>query len=77
MKICRHFRLPDQVIQGCAAGRIAFLDCGLGCKAYDPDPDPQSRHYCELLNWEGTDATLESAQEHQGEPPAGRLSQHP
>jgi hypothetical protein len=56
MKICRHFRLPEQVIQGCAVGRIAFLDCGLGCTSYDPDPDPKSRNPHALRAWEGAES---------------------
>jgi hypothetical protein len=58
VKICRHFRLPHQIIRGCAVGRIAFFDCGLGCRSYNPDPDPQSRNFDELLAWEGAEATL-------------------
>ena len=43
MIICRHFCRPEVSIHGCLAGRIAYIDCGPGCGAYDPDPDPEAR----------------------------------
>jgi hypothetical protein len=58
MKICRHFRLPHQIIRGCAVGRIAFIDCGSGCPAYDAESDPDDRHPDELRAWGGAEVTL-------------------
>ena len=43
MIICRHFTTPDVCIHGCRVGRIAYVDCGPGCTAYDPDPHPEQR----------------------------------
>jgi len=53
MIICRHFRLPEQVIHGCAAGRIAYVDCGPGCTVYEPDGEPSRRGEREIEAWAG------------------------
>jgi hypothetical protein len=53
MIICRHFCSPVEVVQGCRAGRIAYVDCGPGCSTYDPDPEPMARPTEELQDWAG------------------------
>ena len=35
MNVCRYYD-PITLLRGCAAGRIADLDCGSGCSVYDP-----------------------------------------
>jgi len=56
MIICRHFRLPEEVIHGCAAGRIAYVDCGPGCPVYDPDGAPSRRSEREIQAWAGSES---------------------
>jgi hypothetical protein len=53
MIICRHFCSPVEVVQGCRAGRIAYVDCGSGCATYDPDPEPMARPTEDLQDWAG------------------------
>ena len=36
MTVCRHFD-PINTTRGCLVGRIAFVDCGPGCRSYDPE----------------------------------------
>jgi hypothetical protein len=60
MIICRHFRLTQEVISGCNAGRIAYYDCGPGCAVYDPDGAPSRRSDRELEAWNGADDMKET-----------------
>jgi hypothetical protein len=53
MTICRHFRPVIGELMGCAAGRIAFLDCGPGCSVYDEDSAPEQRPTAEREAWTG------------------------
>jgi hypothetical protein len=52
LPICAHYTAT--LLRQCYAGRVAFRDCGVGCRAYDPDPVPEERDEHERELWEGT-----------------------
>lgn len=50
MDICRHF-YPTQILNGCKVGRVAQLDCGTGCRVYNPEPEPLIRKHEDRELW--------------------------